>query len=75
MAKIRHQRGYQLKILSCESALILHLLPFMVTTADAPSIQEIPAPAFEINPNAPLVLLVEDNYIAFKVAECVAISA
>ena len=42
---------------------------------NAPSIQEIPAPASEINPNAPLVLLVEDNFIALKVAECVATSA
>jgi|GEM_PF-653058 len=41
----------------------------------APSIQEIPAPASEINPNAPLVLLVEDNHIALMVAECVATKA
>lgn len=31
MAKIRHQRRYQLKTMACDNALLLHLLPFMVT--------------------------------------------
>ncbi len=31
-AKIRHQRGYQLKTISCDNHLILYLLPFMVHT-------------------------------------------
>lgn len=34
-----------------------------------------PVPASEINPNKPLVLLVEDNHIALMIAECVATKA
>lgn len=29
-AKIRHQRGYQLKNFDCDNHLLLHLLPFLV---------------------------------------------
>jgi hypothetical protein len=28
-AKIRHLRGYQLKTITCDNHLLLHLLPFM----------------------------------------------
>ncbi len=30
LAKIRHHRGYQLKIFDCDNHLLLHLLPFSV---------------------------------------------
>ncbi|BCA97310.1 hypothetical protein TUM19329_36710 (plasmid) [Legionella antarctica] len=30
LAKIRHHRGYQLKIFDCDNPLLLHLLPFSV---------------------------------------------
>lgn len=46
-------------------------LPVQVTA----SIHENPAPISQIDPNAPLLLLVEDNHIALKVAESVAASA
>ncbi|MFT4060136.1 MAG: WGR domain-containing protein [Legionella sp.] len=29
-AKIRHQRGYQLKTFDCDNHLLLHLIPFLV---------------------------------------------
>jgi len=32
LAKIRHQRGYQLKNITCDNYLMLHLLPFMIYT-------------------------------------------
>ena len=67
----------EVESITCSPQAANALIPKLPTLPQntAPSIQEIPAPASEINPNAPLVLLVEDNYIALKVAECVATSA
>ena len=40
LAKVRHQRGYQLKTIACDNHLMLHLLPFIVDTPDK---NEVPA--------------------------------
>lgn len=34
LAKIRYQRGYQLKTITCDNHLMLHLLPIMVYTKE-----------------------------------------
>lgn len=34
LAKIRHQRGYKLKTITCDNHLMLHLLPIMVYTKE-----------------------------------------
>lgn len=34
LAKIRYQRGCQLKTVACDSAILLHLLPFVATDED-----------------------------------------
>ncbi|HHW4982433.1 TPA: WGR domain-containing protein [Legionella anisa] len=39
-AKIRHQRGYQLKTFDCDNHLLLHLLPFLVYVKNNEEIHE-----------------------------------
>ncbi|HHU0102130.1 TPA: WGR domain-containing protein [Legionella pneumophila] len=39
-AKIRHQRGYQLKTFDCDNHLLLHLLPFLVHVKNNEEIHE-----------------------------------
>jgi hypothetical protein len=39
-AKIRHQRGYQLKNFDCDNYLLLHLLPFLVHAENNEEIHE-----------------------------------
>jgi hypothetical protein len=39
-AKIRHQRGYQLKTFDCDNHLLLHLLPFLVHAENTEEVHE-----------------------------------
>jgi hypothetical protein len=38
LAKIRHLRGYQLKTITCDNLLLLHLLPFVAHAEEKASI-------------------------------------